>query len=240
MAFFPVSGATGDNMNELKNVLTAANAITTLYYRSTVALIFLSPYSNKVIKFTNTAGLQLIIGDAWTSGTTITNPIIVGFPYNGTFLSTASHAIITTADTLVFAISGGTNSSVIYIFSKFTDGAFMVCCTDSVNSLPSNYQMRTYNTTTMEQLLPAFYSYLMKSDTNYYHQFNPIWRTYLNLYYRNHQFTASVRELTRNADLGVGVVFEISGNDVIVPLRNFKDVSTYDQNTCLIIIGGNV
>lgn len=239
MAFFPVSGATGDNMNELKNVLTAANAITTLYYQSTTALIFLSPYSNKVIKFTTTSSLQLTIGDAWTSGTTITNPVIVGYPYSNTFSSTGAHGIITTTDTLVFAIAGG-NDSVIYVFSKFTNTNFMVCCTGASNAIPSSYQMRTYNTTTMEQLLPAFYPYLMTSDTSYYHQYNMVWRTFLNLYYRNYQFTASVRTLMRNADLGVGVVFEISGNDVLVPFRNFKDVSVFDQNTCILIVGGNL
>lgn len=239
MALFPVSGATGDNMNELKNVLTAANAITTLYYQSTTALIFLSPYSNKVIKLlVNTGRLQLIVGDAWTSTTTITNPILVGSSYGDTPSTTGAHAIIKTADTLVFALSGV--SSVIFIFSKFTNTNFMVCCTDSHASLPDTYVMRVYNTTIMEKLLPAFYPYLLKSDTNYYHQFNPVWRTALNLYYRDYQFTSSVRELMRNADLGAGIVFEVSGNDVIVPFRYLKDVILYDQNTCMVIVGGNI
>lgn len=239
MALFPVSGASGDNMNALKNALVAANAITTLYYQSTTALIFLSPYSNKVIKFTvTTSRLTLTIGDAWTSTTTITNPIVVGSSYGDTIVSTGSHAIITTADTLVFALSGV--SSVIFIFSKFTNTNFMVCCTDSNASLPDTYVMRIYNTTIMEKLLPAFYPYKMTSDTNYYHQFNPVWRTALNLYYRDYQFTASIRELMRNADLGAGIVFEISGNDIIVPFTNLKDVVLYNQNTCMIIKGGNI
>lgn len=239
MAFFPVSGATGDNMNEIKNVLTAANAITTLYYQSTSVLVFLSPYSNKVIRFDTDRDFRITIGDAWTSGTTITNAITIGYPYSNTFSSTAAHAIITTADTLVFAIAGGTDS-VVYIFSKFTNTNFMACCTAASSAIPASYVMRAYNTTTMEQLLPAFYPYLMTSDTSYYHQYNPVWRTFLNSYYRDFQFTSSLRVLMRNANLGVGKVFEIAGNDVIVPFEWFKDDSTYDQNTCMIIVGGNL
>lgn len=240
MAVFPVPGNTGNNIGALRSALQSAGVITTLYYETTTTLIFSTPYSNKVIKFTNADGISLFVGDAWTSGATITNQVQISRPYQSSFGSTNSHAVITGPDTFVVAIAGG--STVTHCFTKFTNGHFVVMTTENDNSLAGSYYMRTYNTTLMEQLLPAFYPYkVITQDTLYYQQFNPIWRTYVGVYFRDYQFVPTVRILMRAADLGAGISYEIAGNDVVCPLRNFKDSGgSFDLITTIVIKGGNI
>lgn len=238
MAIFPVSGTSGANITALKNALISAGAITTLFYEQVNnTIIFSSPYSDKIIKITNggSAGFSLFMGDAWTSTTTITNSVTIFNPYIDTF-NGGSHALIKTPDTLSICIAGNSDSFVIH-FTKFTNGHFVVICTASSQNTPASYMARVYNTTVSELLYPTFVATRMLSDTGYYHQYNPQWKTNGNVY-RNYQLTATLRILTRSANLGTQVMYEQSGNDIIVPFECIRDTILQVHNTCAIILNG--
>lgn len=101
---------------DIKAALQAKGKLTTLYFEDASNLIVLTPYTTKVIRFASTGAI--FVGDAWTSGTTITNSKAVN-PIQTAF-DTASKLTLTEK---VLCFSGyGVNTSFAIFGKTKTDG----------------------------------------------------------------------------------------------------------------------
>lgn len=100
----------------LSTALTTAGIITTNHYDTSENLIVTTTRSNKVIRFlTTTIRLVVYYGDAYTSGTTITNQVTL----NASFSATTDEAkLIVTADLLAIGYRSTGNQYTQVIFSK--------------------------------------------------------------------------------------------------------------------------
>jgi len=98
-------------INDLETALNAKGLITLTKYKDATNLIFTTPLTGKVIKInilnTTTSIVRAYYGDAWTSGTTITNSVTFSYASTGTDIDLAAADLY--ADTNFFALLAKTN-----------------------------------------------------------------------------------------------------------------------------------
>lgn len=112
-------------ISDLKNALiNKYGAGVAIYYESTTYLIFsCAAISNKVIKVgTNSA--RFYYGDAWSSGTIITNEISFGFMYSGYIYF--ADLILGDNFLLIDIASTSTNGNTLNIVGRMKNGDYMV------------------------------------------------------------------------------------------------------------------
>lgn len=141
-----------NSMSDLRAFLNDKSLITLEKYAAAEALVFTTPLTSKVLKMETSTGLTLFMGDAWTSGTTITNES--GFANSGHDWAEIQHCQII-ADSNFFLIHSYCtgNQGVAYV-GALTNGdviVFGLCTRYDQNSSRFNW---AYNLTTGNPLMP--------------------------------------------------------------------------------------
>lgn len=143
---------TTNPIDEVATALDNAGLITTEHYRSATDLIITTPVCSKVIRIYISASykiLSMYYGDAWTSGTTITNSRQFVYTYE---TSSAIHII---TDNDYFFIQTETGTSAYYntgYVGKLTNGDKLCFGLSSASGSSYYTNNRIYNVTTGEEL----------------------------------------------------------------------------------------
>lgn len=142
-----------NSLTDLIAALTAASLITEIKYQASEVFVFSTPLTSKVIKIDTSTGLRVYRGDAWTSGTTITNES--QFADSGHDFAELLHLqVITDGSTyVIFHSYCPTNQGVAYI-GQLTNGdiiTFGLCTRYDQNSSRINWP---YNLTSNSPLMP--------------------------------------------------------------------------------------
>lgn len=228
-----------NSIAEMKRVLNLSGLITQIYYESPTYLIFSSPRFNKVIKLTSV--LALFVGDAWTSGSTITNEIAVNLPYSQSWGSGSAAWFVVTPDIMCFTTGHPTDTKYcnFWAIGKLDTGDSIIIssCSNNQDSGGSNCA-RWYNSTTNEQYTPTFSPFGMMTDAgNYFNTFDIPFKTAGTSIYRPGALVGA-KFLFKAPSLNEAI--QIFNPDVVVSFRYFKTTQWLDFQCSLLILNGNV
>lgn len=140
-------------IEDLKAALNAAGLITSVLYEASGYLIFSSPLISKVIKINlnNLSNCIISYGDAWTSGSTITNEVIFSASHTGTVTNLQ---IVVDAAWFCIIFQNGNGALFTYIGVTDTSKALLFGLT-SRNDSNSYNNCKAYNMTDGVQIYPA-------------------------------------------------------------------------------------
>jgi hypothetical protein len=156
---------------DIVTALTAKGLITNILYQSATYLVFTTPLTSKVIKIyaaTGTTSVVIYYGDAWTSGSTITNQV--------TFFSCSSGITLVSiiADTTWFFIACESSTSYMgygYV-GALSNGDVVVFGFAGSSSNSNNIG---FDITTGIQIRPITFNRTIKDATGHLYSFPLYW-----------------------------------------------------------------
>lgn len=203
----------------MKESLIAAGAVTTELYTGAWDFIFTSPFSNKVIRICENG--TIYIGDAWTSGTTISNQKTV----QGTGADPVEWAIIVTPDVLAFCHRGGFVHSTVFCTTVDGTGKYVLAFCSADNS--SQNQAWSWNTipTVPVEMAPvsSLDSQIVRSPDGYYYQEDIYMREWNSGYVPHPSPMKGVKAIYAGSI--VSPAFDIYQSDVV--LRAYRTQNSY-------------
>jgi hypothetical protein len=225
-----------DPMTSIQNILQNAGILTTTYNKTANAFIFSTTMSNKVIYVGSDTTVR--IGDAWTSGTTLTASKDVmtataSVPYDW--------AVIITADILTFCFRDSTSdvSSNKYsiVFAKTEDGTKnLVLGFNTISSTSNNCWC--YNTTNspVTEILPVgqYLGNSAKDSEGFFYKTNIYMREVTN---NNLVILSPIKGIKAILTGPMTTGFDKYGSD-IVTYAGFTSDSTFNFGCGLLIENG--
>lgn len=235
MAVYPIDCVNGNAgiIASIKSALLAADIVTTIHYEVAPFLIFTSTRSNKVIKIDVTNGVY--IGDAYTSGSTVTNQKNIVVPGN---ILISSGSVIVSPDYLVFALRSSSAINFNAIFGVTDVGGVNVAygSQSSTTAVSSCLAWNCANTTPVE-LLPAYtiITPILAPD-NFWYQSDMYFKDVAtNVLLPNPM--KSMKMLSKGREIEYNVL--IYGDDALVNLGYIKATANL-TDCCMLLVGGNV
>lgn len=211
--------------------MIAAGKMGTIHYESGSTMVYSLVGHAGVFKLT--LGI-FYSGDAWTSGATITNQLLLSSPYI-VIASGMTAVLITTLDYSVVVLNNGIAPGVYtVVFTKDIGGRDLALCLGE-NPSTSYANSWSYDRVSREELYPAFITYGLLTDAAGFLYSTEIILKNSGNFIRTTSIS-KVKLLFQTMILDTHVVY---GNDVVVPAGYTSDGLTGFKANFL-LVGGNL
>lgn len=225
---------------EFKRVMIAAGLLGTIHYESTTIFIFSTIRSNKVIRVTNF--LLMSVGDSYTSGTVVNNPVTVFNPYFNSAWVTGSIAyLVVTPDILAFCHASPTDVAVCHsiIFGRLDNTEYIIITsTSSGTGADASYPNRWYNSSINEILMPVFTARTPTIDSlNNFHTFDMPFKNESTNIYRAGKIVGA-KWIFKPPITSEPI--QIFNPDILISMQYERSSLLYSMNCSLLVIGGNI
>lgn len=142
---------------DIKSALDAKHSVTTHVISTTNFIFSCSALSNKVIKLTfSSSRIEVYYGDAYTSGTTITNQVQFSGMSSGT--ATEINLVLGDETFLLCAYQGTAIRGILIVIGKLSNGKYALGGGVGGSSTSYNGNCRWVNTTDGVGLFPSVFS----------------------------------------------------------------------------------